>query len=136
MYTDPDAGHRLRHDSCDPNDWGAEMLHYLQRDHDLHFERWRHEQLRRLDEDYRAFRRARFADDFDRWRLEREQRSGRIESPRQPVIAMPLPSAELPDGGGAIAPDAESAGRREAVQRFHEERAAADGPEVREREGL
>ena len=47
MYTDPEAGRRLRHDSCDPDDWGAEMLHYLQRDHDQYFERWRHEQALR-----------------------------------------------------------------------------------------
>jgi len=136
MYIDPDAGRRLRHDSCDPNDWGAEMLHYLQRDHDLHFERWRHEQLRRLDEDYRAFRRTRFAEDFGRWRLERERRSGRIESPRQPVIAMPLPAVRQFGGGGAMAPDAESAGHREAVLRFHEERAAEQGPESRGSDAL
>ena len=135
MYTDPDAGHRLRHDTCDPNDWGAEMLHYL-RDHDLHFERWRHEQLRRLDEDYGAFRRERFEADFGRWRLEREQRSGRTESPRQPVIAMPLPASELPANGGAIAPDAESAGHREAVRRFHEERATVQEPPTHGGAGL
>ena len=136
MYTDPEAGRRLRHDSCDPDDWGAEMLHYLQRDHDQYFERWRHEQLRRLDEDYRDFRRTRFAEDFDRWRLEREQRSGRIEAPRQPVIAMPLPGAELPGGAGAITPDAESAEHREALRRFHEERAAVQGPASRGSKGL
>lgn len=135
MYTDPEAGRRLRHDSCDPDDWGAEMLGYLRGDHDLHFDRWRHEQLRRLDEDYRAFRRERFADDFGRWRLEREQRSGRVEAPRQPVIAMPLPAAELPDHGGAITPDAESAGHREAVLRFHEERGVTEGPGSRGSEG-
>ena len=125
MYNDPSAGHRLRHDTADPDVWGAEMLGFL-RDHDEPFERWRHEQLRRLDEDYRAFRRERFAEDFGRWRAEREQRTGRIEEPRQPAIAMPLGSSDMPPGGGTITPDADASRHRAEVQRFHETQAAAE----------
>ena len=128
MFTDPDQGNRLRHDTSDPNEWGAEMLGFL-RDQDRHFERWRHAQLQRLDEDYRAFRRERFADDFSRWRAEREQRTGRIEEPRQPEIAMPLRSWEMPAGGGAIAPDADAPRHQAELQRYHETQAAAEALE-------
>ena len=125
MYNDPSAGDRLRHDTADPDTWGAEMLRFL-RDHDQQFERWRHEQLGRLDEHYRAFRRERFAEDFGRWRAEREQRTGRIEEPRQPEIAMPLSAADMPPGGGTITPDADAPRHRAEVQRFHETQAAAE----------
>lgn len=124
MYTDPKKGGQLRHDS-QPDAWGTEMLAYL-RDHDVDFERWRHEQLARLDEEYRSYRRERFCDDFERWRseregrraLEREQKTGRVEEPREPAIAMPLRSHEMPPGGATIEPDADAPRHKAALQQY------------------
>ena len=125
MYEDPQAGNRLRHDSHDPNAWGEEMLVYL-RDHDADFERWRHEQLARLDADYCDFRRERFHGEFSRWRAQRrgdvnqQQRTGRVdEDAGLPAIGMPLRANEMPAGGATIEPDAGAAQRRAAVEAFH-----------------
>lgn len=133
MYNDdPRHGGELRHDTRDPKSWGAEMLGYL-RDDDQHFERWRHEELGRLDEQYRAWRHEHPDDDFGRWRTEYEQRTGRaMDEPTptaqpEPDVAMPLSGADMPGGGGVISPDAEAPRHKEALQSFHTAR--AESPE-------
>lgn len=55
---DQDHEWHLRHDATRREEWGHEMLDFL-REHDLHFERLRHETLSQMDADYRAWRRAR-----------------------------------------------------------------------------
>lgn len=136
MYQDPRLGGQLRHDTCDPDAWGAEMLGFL-RDHDADFERWRHEQLQRLDADYQDFRQERFRDDFGRWRSERaarhadleaQQRSGRVEQ-REPAIGMPLQSHEMPPGGATITPDADAARHQAQLQAYHGGPAPDDQPD-------
>ena len=132
MYNDPDSGGRLRHDTREPDSWGAEMLVYL-RDHDLHYERWRHEQLARYDEEYRLYKQERYEGGFVRWRLEREQRAeverqqrtGRIDEPAEPVIAMPLSAADMPPGGATIAPDADAPRHKAQLREYHAEAAPA-----------
>lgn len=117
MYRDAEG--RPRHDTQDPEAWGEEMLHFL-REHDEHFEHWRHEQLAQMDDDYRRWRQERFAGDFARWR----------EGPREPFgpgaasddggsVAMPLPADQLPGPGQVIRPDADAASHREALHAFH-----------------
>lgn len=135
MYNDPRQGGQLRHDACDRDEWGAEMLDYL-RDHDQDFERWRHEQLARLDADYREFRRERFHGDFGRWRagraasLEQQQRTGRVDQEAAtPSIGMPLSSAEMPPGLGTLTPDADAPRHHAALHgQRTEPQARTNGP--------
>lgn len=109
MFQDP-HGH-LRHDATQAGEWGEEMLGYL-REHDMHFERLRHEYLCRLDEAYRAWRRGEVETPPHR----RAAQPTTAASPDPSGVAMPLPAAEQ---GGSIEPDAEAAAHHAALTRFH-----------------
>lgn len=114
MYSDR-HGH-LRHDTTQPDDWGREMLHYL-REHDEFFERWRHEHMSRLDEEYRAFRAERAARGGTAGEAPRT-----AASPEPQGVAMPLPAQEMDPAAATIRPDAGAAARRAALEDFHAER--------------
>jgi hypothetical protein len=120
MYQD--AERRLRHDVQDPDAWGEEMLFFL-RQHDEHFERWRHEQLAQMDDDYRRWKQERFAGDFSRWRAAAREPfgTGVAADEDRGNIAMPLPAEDLPDARATIRPDADAARHREALREFHGE---------------
>jgi hypothetical protein len=115
MYQDP-HGH-LRHDTSRAGGWGEEMLRYL-REHDLHFERLRHEYLSRLDDEYRAWRRG----ELDTPPHRRATPPTTAASPEPSGVAMPLPAAEQ---GGTIEPDADAAAHHAALERFHGDPTAA-----------
>jgi hypothetical protein len=106
-------GH-LRHDATRPEEWGQEMLGYL-REHDQHFERFRHEYMRRLDEQYLAWRREEVSEPPHR----SDPAARTSASPEPSGVAMPLQSDELDRGVGAIEPDADAPAHRAALERFH-----------------
>jgi hypothetical protein len=72
--------------------------------HEAHYQQWRHEQMRALDEDYRQWRQDRykkFGEAFDQWRASRPARAGAAGSRTLPPSAGTEPGQPYSAAPGA-----------------------------------